>query len=860
MGFQVVFQFDWSTGKDPPLIKRAISTFPPEPAASVRAAILLLMLLLAGCSGTPSEQEAPFDPWLFLDGDLARLAEHPGGRQYLFSSHDRTGGNDDGFSGFYSALRRDDRGEYVLAEMEGPGCVRRIWLTWPGRNIRIRFYIDGAEEPAIDAPLEAMFSGQFEPFLPPWVGSSKRFGGICFSYIPIPFSKSIRITTDNGVRFYQINVERLPDDTDVKSYERVISAEDSDRLDAAGKALGLLPGSAEIDGPRTVEGHASLESHGGGIELVRGGEVTFFESDSPGRIEEMRLSVEPTPEGLRSVIVSAYWDGEEEPSVRVPLADLFGSAFCPPKTWSVPIIAGDGCGIIRFPMPFESARLTLESRGDLKSVKTLLLVSRPRNLPATRFHALWREQESVNGEPVNFLRTEGRGVYVGTIVSAVAARSEEFLEGDETFIIDGSMERALRGTGTEDYFNSGWYFAKGGIPQPFHGAPFVDRENAPRFSAFRFHLVDRIPFSESIEVNFEHGDRNRESGSIYASVALWYQEGEGARTGPLPESISFLPKRVVNPGQMLPLMEGKGVGSGGLDRKLEWSDVIVDWLEPPVWGSTTVIHFIMADQESLEAHFLVPADGEYDVSLVYARGPSYDSFDLFLDGEILHESVPGLAEQLEPNHETDPIRLRLDEGLHRLSIQMIGPVRGDEIRGLPQGILLDPVAPFVKSWLVAGPFDNRADRGFDQVFRPEREHVEGGYVSTDGVYGGMDGARIEWTSAVADSAGYINLRKQIGPGAHRAGYGLTWCSSPEARRVLFSCGGDDGLAVWVNGVDVWRNHRHRGWTEGEDRFVVDLEKGRNEILVKVDQFIAGWGFSLRVSDPDNRLTFNQFEK
>jgi hypothetical protein len=43
------------------------------------------------------------------------------------SSYDRTGGNDDGFSGLYSFVRKDDEG-LILAEIDGPGAIYRIWI------------------------------------------------------------------------------------------------------------------------------------------------------------------------------------------------------------------------------------------------------------------------------------------------------------------------------------------------------------------------------------------------------------------------------------------------------------------------------------------------------------------------------------------------------------------------------------------------------------------------------------------------------------------------------------------------------------------------------------------------------------
>ncbi len=46
------------------------------------------------------------------------------------SSYDRTWGNDDGFSGKYSYVRKEN-GHLVLAEFEGPGVVNRIWTPTP---------------------------------------------------------------------------------------------------------------------------------------------------------------------------------------------------------------------------------------------------------------------------------------------------------------------------------------------------------------------------------------------------------------------------------------------------------------------------------------------------------------------------------------------------------------------------------------------------------------------------------------------------------------------------------------------------------------------------------------------------------
>ncbi len=80
------------------------------------------VLLLAG-TAPPRVVEAQV-PRPGLD-TLARFERYPllvpDAQAHYLSSHDRTGGNDDGFDGTYSALYVDARGENVIFDVKGPG-------------------------------------------------------------------------------------------------------------------------------------------------------------------------------------------------------------------------------------------------------------------------------------------------------------------------------------------------------------------------------------------------------------------------------------------------------------------------------------------------------------------------------------------------------------------------------------------------------------------------------------------------------------------------------------------------------------------------------------------------------------------
>ncbi|MDZ7605607.1 MAG: hypothetical protein U5K79_08470 [Cyclobacteriaceae bacterium] len=120
--------------------------------------------------------------------DISRLLLYRVGDIEQLSSYDRTGGNDDGFSGKYSSIRKDPEG-LVIADLKGPGVVNRIWTPTPDADT-IKFYFDGEKTPRISIPFIDLFTGKTmavccAPVRKPdwWI----------FCYLPIPYEKSLKI-------------------------------------------------------------------------------------------------------------------------------------------------------------------------------------------------------------------------------------------------------------------------------------------------------------------------------------------------------------------------------------------------------------------------------------------------------------------------------------------------------------------------------------------------------------------------------------------------------------------------------------------------------------------------------------------
>ena len=122
-----------------------------------------------------------------------------------FSSYDRKHGNDDGFDGTYSYLRKEG-GKLVIAEMNGPGVIERIWTPTPNDNM-LYFYFDGQKKPSLSIKFSDLFSGKVFPFVKPICGN--EIGGY-FCYIPITYAKSCKILYDGPkLEFIQVEYRKL---------------------------------------------------------------------------------------------------------------------------------------------------------------------------------------------------------------------------------------------------------------------------------------------------------------------------------------------------------------------------------------------------------------------------------------------------------------------------------------------------------------------------------------------------------------------------------------------------------------------------------------------------------------------------
>ncbi len=177
--------------------------------------------------------------------DLERLATlpSPDERCAQWSSYDRTSRYDPASGKYIKWDANGDGGGYirkegdkfVLAEMEGPGCIWRIWSATPGAG-HVRIYLDGANEPAVDLPFKGYFDGKNPPFTRPAIVHTVSMGWN--NYTPIPYRKSCKIIADGEWgQYYHFTYETFAKGTEVPLFKRELSAEESAALDRADEIL-----------------------------------------------------------------------------------------------------------------------------------------------------------------------------------------------------------------------------------------------------------------------------------------------------------------------------------------------------------------------------------------------------------------------------------------------------------------------------------------------------------------------------------------------------------------------------------------------------------------------------------------------
>jgi hypothetical protein len=299
------------------------------------------------------------------------------------------------------------------------------------------------------------------------------------------------------------------------------------------------------------------------VQVEPGSSFTVAEISGAGRIVHLWFTLSTAaPDYLRTTRLKLYWDGKTEAAVDVPFGDFHGLGHGTVRQFSSSFIEVEARPELNhnlanknvagfnsyFPMPYaKGARVVIEnsSRQPIRSLYFHVDYQKWQRAPSPlRFHAQYRmtaaepypgdaagakSAKNVDGQDNHLiLDAKGKGQFIGMVLSVDAAGAG-WWEGDESMWIDGESTPSIQGTGTEDYFGGAWGFRRE-YAMPDHGVSYLEKVpsradwQAGKYSVYRFHRRDPIPFGRSIRVSIERGHNNHRRDSTYSSVAYWYQE------------------------------------------------------------------------------------------------------------------------------------------------------------------------------------------------------------------------------------------------------------------------------------------------------------------------------------------------
>lgn len=493
--------------------------------------IFMLAALCAAGSGCAPRASGPELAWRDVVSDLTntmRLAVGEIGGTRLISTADPRGGNDD-FNQFHGPGSQP--GWVTLADLKGPGIVRRFWTTGVEAGHLFRFYFDGEKTPRVEGEIDALFGGR-APFTPPLA----KYMNLCwYSYVPLTFQRSLRIEAQAppvhphwGPRrfFFHLNVEDLPAGRRIQTFPAQRAPEDDAALAAVAAAW-----------DRAVEWPVFPAPESPAIEIGAGQEAVVWSSDTPGYVHEWHLDVQPAAPGewsarerewlLQDVVLRIRYNGQADASVESTLGDFFGNAWRHRDYGS--LLLGRGPTTFRSGLPLAYAGSVQVSlfNASARPVRARF-AGAPQPLPSgtvRHLHAEWRRTGPDAGIPHTIASFQGRGVLAGAFlgVTGVAGTQQDdswwLIEGDESIWVDDEATPSWRGTGLEDYFNGGWYYrsaAFSGLHGIFDRSPF-------RVAQYRHQLVDPTRFERSLRMTIERGDQNV-SRAYFQSVAYAYLE------------------------------------------------------------------------------------------------------------------------------------------------------------------------------------------------------------------------------------------------------------------------------------------------------------------------------------------------
>lgn len=564
-------------------------------------------------------------------------------------------------------LRSENRNgeiEWVMMDAEGPGAIVRIWSANPEDAGVLRVYIDGAADPVIEMPLTDLLSGTVFPFVNPIAGERGRGWN---SHFPIMYAKHCKVTASKRDFYYHVNYRTYESGTAMEPYTPGQAEAHRSAIHAVAERL-RNPNPTETSGNSDVA-RADLALADGASE-----ELTIAGARAIHRLT-MRVDAADVEKTLRACWLEIKFDGQDRAAVAAPLGDFFGTApgLNPYESLT--------CGVLpsgelysNWIMPFrEAARIRVTNHSGHPVTVHVAAHSRPRawSDDSLYFHAAWKAEFGISTIPRqdwNYIEIDGAGHFVGNSLQVTNPTPAWWGEGDEKIYVDHEDFPSTFGTGTEDYYGYAWC-APDLFVHAYHNQPRCDGPgNYGYTSVNRFHVIDRIPFTEAFRFDMEiwHWADVKVD---YATTSYWYAAPGSTDNRPAVDAallrIDEVPEMEGVEGAIEgELMEVASISEGGAEPQggVAWN-----------WSRGRQLWWTGASEGAeLVLEFPVETAGLYEVVTILTRARDYGIVTLAINNAEPTPPIDLYNRSVETTPEISLGTHTLDAGANRITIRIVG--------------------------------------------------------------------------------------------------------------------------------------------------------------------------------------------
>lgn len=634
--------------------------------------LILLSCLFVAASISPLATAAPVTTESLLAEltDLKRLASFPSPAytSKQFSSHDPKSktpadakawfANED-WDHWHGVVERNGRTERIMMKAEGPGALVRIWSANPAGTLRV--YVDGNETPVLEEKMEHLLDGRVKNLPDPIAHLRSKGYNL---YLPIPYAKSLEVTTDEKGFYYTVDYRTYDAGTEVTSFKAGDVARFSSQIAKQGKLLST-PRDAGVK-PEKTDAFKTAISPGQTQALG-----TLSGSRAISRFV-VRVPKGVSDQALRSAVLVMTFDGEQ--TVEVPLGDFFGTAPGINPYQSLPLgMTKDRELYSHWIMPFrEKAEVSIKNLGvePIELAGEIGSVAHEWTDRSLHFNAGYRATADIESQPPidwTYLDATGKGRFVGASFTIDNPVKAWWGEGDEKFYVDGETQPSWFGTGTEDYYGYAWCW-NGLFEQAYHNQPRCDGPgNYGRTSVNRYHVTDDVPFTKSFKFDMElwHWTSTRVN---MTATTYWYA-GPGSKDAfavLTPEDLTVHPMPAYVPVSVAGAIEGEKMAvlkKTGHVEPQEWADTSGDyhlWWRDGRQGDQLVLGFD------------APTAGKYRVIGRFLKAADYGTFTIAFNGKTAKEGLDLYNDGVVPSPEIDLGEVELKQGQNQIEVTATG--------------------------------------------------------------------------------------------------------------------------------------------------------------------------------------------